>query len=182
MSLFDLLPLEDVIHEILFPMLDYESRINLNRCFIPSERYYSRFTNTDMITHDLYVSSNHVRHTFAMFDEVSDIDSSQKRIQMRSQLMVKILNMFRPRGRGISLMIYYPQFRETVLQKFMSVLDPESDTLTHATMYFKKKLRTISRELLPYLQNITHTPLQLSTKVYPIHANGFLPKTKSSLS
>jgi len=173
MVLFDLLPLEDVIHERIFPMLDYESRIHLNRCFIPSERYYTRFTNTDMVSHDLYVNSNYIRYNLTMFVEISGVDSSHKRIQKKSQLMVKILNMFRPGGRGINLILYYPKFHETVLHKCMSVLDPESDTLKGTTAYFKKKLRNLSLEILPHLQNVSYLPLLPSTKVYPIRVNGF---------
>jgi len=155
--LFDLLPLEDVIHETIMPMLDYDSRIALNRCFRPSERYNLQFSQKDIIGHELYVVCNLIKNQVIAISQVS-VPSYKRRIQRQAKLIVKLLHSIDSERRYSFALKYIPKFLEAVTNKIQALCDPESLELRAASPYFKRKITTLSRNLLPKLQTIVPYP------------------------
>ena len=151
--LFDLLPLEDVIHETIMPMLDYDSRIALNMCFHPSERYTLRFKQKDIISHELYMIANHIKIEVLAIANVS-VPSYKQRIQKKAKLLVKLLHSLDSDKRYVLALKHFPKFHTTVIHKIQTLCNAESLEIRAASPYFKRKITTLSRNLLPKIKTI----------------------------
>jgi hypothetical protein len=164
--LFDILPLEDIIHETLMPMLDYESRIALNRCLAPDERYISRFSKDEILRHELYTITAILKYKLNKIEQNTGL-------RKQSQLVVQMLQYFEPKSRKLLILQHYPSFRRVVIQKLKCFSDPNSDDLNHATRYFRQKIRDLATKLLPYIKTIETTPVPMRHILRPITVKGF---------
>jgi hypothetical protein len=144
----DWLPTYDIVHEFIFPYLDYEDRIQFNQFLPREERLVRRIDKMDALLHDLYVTSELIRG-YVRFIGTPGIE-----IQKKSKCLVNMLNQFREGRRGAALLHHVPKLRAALVQKFVEYLDPESDTFGKATPYFKTKIRGIVGEILPHVLEI----------------------------
>ena len=151
--LFDLLPLQDIIHETIVPMLDYESIIQLNRCLSPPDRYRARFTKTDILSHELFVVADLIKKGLTKLTNVTG-RNRKERVRKKSQLLVKILQEFDSGKRTTVLLKYHPGFHTTVVEKLNSLSSPQSEELIGASKYFKKKISNLSKYLLPKVVSV----------------------------
>ena len=170
--LFDNLPLEDVIHETIMPMLDYESRIALNRCFVPNDRYISRFTKSELLYHELHVISNFLKYKL---DNIESVDGPtiKIRIKKKSQLLIKLIHCFEPGNRSTLIMHYYPSFKKTVIQKLTNLSDPNSDDIRNSSRYFRQKIGETARKLLPHIHAIVSSTVLMQPVLKRIKVKGF---------
>ena len=148
MTHFDKLPLEDVIHELLFPMLDYDSRIQFNQILMPYERHSKRLVKKDILQHEILVQTRLIR------SQMNIIGDRHYTKLIRCQRLCSLLNNFRFGKRGRILVEYLPQLRDAVIVKFNEFLNPNGDTIQSASPYFKKKIRALANELMPEIRLI----------------------------
>lgn len=151
--LFDFLPLQDIIHGTIVPMLDYESIIQLNRCLSPADRYRARFAKTDILSHEMFVAHDLMKNRLDKIRDVTGI-TFKERARKKSQLFVKMLQEFDTGKHGVILLIYHPGFHTSVVTKLNSFSNPQSEDLLGASDYFKKKLGNLSNHLLPKVLRI----------------------------
>ena len=144
----DWLPTYDIIHEFIFPYLDYEDRIQFNQFLPREERLIRRMDKKDILVHDTSVSTALIRGYLDI------IGTPGLNIQKKSKCLVAMLNHFRPGKRGTRLLQHLPKLRNMFLQKLTDFLDPASDSLLLATRHFKKKIRMIAGEILPDILGI----------------------------
>ena len=170
--LFDSIPLEDVIHETIMPMLDYESRIALNRCFLPNERYITRFSKNEIICHELCIISDFLKYKLDKIENVTG-QTRKLRVKKKSQLMIKLLHCFEQGNRSLLIMNYYPNFHKIVVRKLTNLSNPNSNELSHASRYFRQKINDHARRLLPHIQNIVHTSAPMQNILKSIKVKGF---------
>jgi len=174
--LFDILPLEDIIHETIMPMLDYESRVVLNRCFAPSERCIRRFSKDEIIRHEIYVVTRILKNKIEKIENPTGRTRKQQ-IKKQSQLLIQLLDCFEPGSRKLLIMQHYPKFKQVVIQKLIGLSDPTSDPtsdhLLGASRYFRKKIGDLSKKLLPHIQSILPSPILIRNTVKPIVVKGF---------
>jgi hypothetical protein len=148
MTYFDRLPLEDVIHETILPMLDYESRIQFNHTLLPYERLRRRLKSKDIIQHELLVQTKLLK------SQLNFLDNMKNTKLKRCQHLCYVLNSVRSGKRGSILPYYFPRLREAMIKKFKDFLDPACPSLSNASPYFKKKIRSIAEELVHEIQLI----------------------------
>lgn len=168
--LFDLLPLNDVIHETIMPMLDYESIIQLNRCLQPADRYQARLSKKDILAHEMHVACDLMRNKLGKLSSFSHLSKKEK-VKRRSQCIINLLQDLDTGNRGFTLLHYYPGFHKAVVDKLVAFSDPHSDELSGASPYFKKKIRAISNHLLPKILSIEPTN-GIGTKLKPLVPKG----------
>jgi hypothetical protein len=158
MTYFDLLPLEDVIHETIIHMLDYESRIQFNQFLLPFERLPPRrLTQKECIQHEISVQILLIK---SQLDFIGDSKSTKLK---KSQRLCSFISNLGKRGCIVSY--YFHRFRDAIIDKFTNILDPTSDTIQGASPYFKKKLRRVVEELLP------------KYRLIETRANDYIPRT-----
>jgi hypothetical protein len=160
MFLLDCLPLFDILHETIFPMLDYESRIQCNRCLPATDRYVARFRHLDILSHECFVVRQIVSGRVDRFLNVFGV-STKDRIAKQSKRMVTLMQTFEERGRAFHMLHYSPELHASVCNKLASFLEPNSVELAPASPYFRTKLSNLARALLPPLQAIVPTPKRL---------------------
>ena len=169
--LFDCLPLEDILHETIMPMLDYESRIVLNRCLAPNDRYIHRFSADEIVRHELYVVSKLLKQKL---DNIRNIIGPTRSLRMRkkSQMLLQLLRCFEPGNRNVLVMRYFPSFHTIVIQKLTSLSNPRSDDMRDASRYFRRKIVKRANALLPYIQTIVPLSIPMQSILKPIAIQG----------
>ena len=168
--LFDRLPLNDVIHETIMPMLDYESIIQLNRCLKPEERYQARLSKIDILAHELFTSCDLMKRKLERLSSLSHLPKKD-RIRKKAQCIINLLQELDTGKRGFILLKHYPRFHQTVTEKLVAFSDPHSEELSDASVYFKKKISALSNYLLSKIQNIEPTN-GIGTKLKPLAPRG----------
>lgn len=172
MTLFSNLPLYDIVHEILMPMLDYESRIQFNQFLEPEDRYRSRFSKHDRIRHTLYVLAKDVRSRFQRLEDAPRSEQTVRR-RKRTQIIVEILTMFQPGKRWRLLLEHLPGFHRTFVEKLTSFLDPTSGNLDLASDYFRRKIRKLCESILPTVETLS--PTKFPGAITPISMSNYTP-------
>jgi len=149
---FDYLPTADILHECIFPYLDYESRIQMNRVLPPIERYRTRFSKDEIVRHELYVVTAILK---SKLNSIETICGSTRTIRMRtkSQRLIQMLQLVEEK-RTVIMMQHYPSFHKVIIDKLTSLSDPYSDDLRDASKYFRQKIVAYARVLLPRIQSI----------------------------
>ena len=168
--LFDILPLEDIIHETIMPMLDYESRIALNQCFAPNERYRTRFSQDEIIRHELYVVSSLIKSKMTNIDTVYNMDTGTTftiRMRKKAQRVFKILQLLEEK-RAVLMMQHLPSFRKVIIDKLTILSDPYSDDLQDGSRYFRQKISAYARVLIPRMKSIVPT-VPIKGHLRPLH-------------
>jgi len=175
--LFDLLPLQDIIYEIIIQMLDYESIIQFNRCLAPQDRYRARFTKTDILSHEFYVANHLIRNRFAEFENVSGI-TQEERANKRSQILIKMLKEFDSGKHGVILLLYHHGFHKGVVNKLTSLSSPKCEDLSGASDYFKNKVSNLSKHLIPKILQIMPKTDVIPLQKIPSKGVTVFPKCK----
>ena len=139
---FDYLPTADIIHENIFPYLDYESRINFNRVLPPIERLGRRLPIQAILSHDYFVQ--YAR----MNSDLDYIRSYDNPILKRCQRLVTVLTNCKPTGRYAVLLKHNETLRQATINKCLEIADQEKYVLKRASPYFKKKIQLIASQTL----------------------------------
>ena len=159
---FDYLPTADVIHECIFPYLDYESRIQFNRALPPVERFSRRLAAHALAVHDYCVQYDR------MGSYVKNLMNCEKPIRKRCQILIKILSGCQPTGRSAILLQHNIPLRHAVINKCLAIADPANDVLNSASPYYKKKIRRIASDVLPEILDMTIGFPMIRRDSYPI--------------
>ena len=113
-TVLDQLPL-DVIREYIFPRLDYESRIELNRCLPPWDRLSKKMDRASVETHDRLATTDTVKKHLQKLEWIWTPTD-------RYKLMIKMFSLFfKPRYKNIAR--HNLVFRKTILGKLDSILN-----------------------------------------------------------
>ena len=159
-TFLDLLPTEDILHGCIFSLLDYESRINLNRIMPPNERYVNKFLKPAILGHDGKICMLNIKSHLNYID-----NRSNKKIK-RCKKIISLLKVLIT-DRYIQFILNFPKFKEAIQKKMVSFCDPASPDINSASKYFKKKIRDISTILLNKLN--TATKMNSTFKLNVIH-------------
>ena len=152
MSFLTWIPLNDVLHETIFPMLDYESRIQLNRFLEPADRCKSQFQKQSILRHELFIMKEMFQKRLNM------LNTYGIPLRKKCHTFINILTMCR--GKARILFEQYPTLHKTVLQKIRNVCDPRHEDIELASRYFRLKISKLARDILPEL-------IDLQYNVYP---------------
>lgn len=151
---FDYLPLEDVIHESIFPYLDYESRIQFNRALPPIERFGRRLGAQAVLAHDIHIQCLNMK------SQLRYITNAGFPKQKRCQKLVMLLTECRPIGRYSSILKHCASERQALINKCLEIAERPDDVL-HVTPYFKKKIQRVASEVLSdILEMKTGSPIK----------------------
>ena len=149
----DFLPIYDIIHENIFPYLDYESRIQFN-AFLPyMERKYNRISKQDILCHEIFVMTDRANTRLRVLTE-----STERRKRLETK--VKMLSDFRVGQRGTVLTLCFPRFRQALVDKLNDIITPNSVSIYGATKHFKKKLRSLATVLLEEIYALPYTEVE----------------------
>ena len=146
MSCFDDLPIDDIVHENLMPMLDYESRIQLNRLLLPIHRKTRKFPAFACESHELYVLLQMLTESVNRFQEIRDMDM-KRQYRKKALRLFSILSNFE-KGRRCSILLRIPHIFYAFQNKLKEILDPNSVFLQNATPHIRSQLRDMANILL----------------------------------
>jgi len=144
----------------IFRFLDYESRIHLNQCLKPQNRVCKRFSKSAIVSHEICVVADLVQ---MQLDAIEHSFTKRK----QSQTLVRLLQTFEKGRRSVILLQTCPRFCSTFVQKLYSMLDANSDDISSASTYFKRKIKRLIRKLLTevpgfvYVENIGRKAIQV---------------------
>ena len=142
----DCLPTQDILHWVIMPMLDYESRINLNRILAPFERGAKKFTKEAILGHDGKIIMEKIK------SHLNYIDDSTHSKTKRSRKIISLIR-FLIRDPSTQFIMNYPKFKETIIRKMKSFCDPLGGEIGSASNYFKKKIRKVAKILVKKLNS-----------------------------
>ena len=165
MTYFDRLPLEDVIHETIIPMLDYESRIQFNQILLPFERLNRRLAQKDILQHEIKAQTDLVK------SQLNYIGSSKNTKLKRCQRMCSMINNLRAGKRGYILPCYLDGMRKAMIDKFLEFQDPNNNCIQTVSPYFKRKIRLLAQEVMPDILSIEKKNIVLNPRA--IRIEGF---------
>ena len=115
-TVLDELPL-DVIREYIFPRLDYESRIQLNRCLPPCDRLSKKMDRASVERNDIVTPTHVVKEYLLKLDWISTPND-------RYKLAIKMFALFF-KPRYLNLVRHNNNFRSVLLQKLDSLKVPQ---------------------------------------------------------
>lgn len=176
---FDWIPTKDVIHEMIMPMLDYESRIQFNQSLKPIERMSWRFPAADILAHDLIVAAFSIKYSLdriadlARLARLTGIEHERKKlIQKKSKVFASFIDKFKEGSRERMFLNTNVAYHRKVINKIYEGIDPHSDMVSSCTPYFKKKLGYMAHDMLlglmwikPRNRGITYNTIQMKCAV-----------------
>ena len=147
----DTLPVSDVLHETIFPMLDYESRIHLNQCLPAEDRFRARFSKDDMHSHELFVLELTLR---SKQDHVIHIRGTSRRTcNRKANRLLALLDDLRSH-RVSFFMRNFPMYMSAVRTKLTHWQNPDHEDLRGAGLYTRRKFSKRSAIALLHIQNL----------------------------
>lgn len=159
MSFLSWLPIEDVLHESIFPLLDYESRINLNRCLEPYERFRPRqFSDGDLQAHDHFATLEALTIKMGRIHSTDLITNKKWRLRARA---FNIMNIIAFLGHHPSAQLFlrtYHAMRKVWIHKLTDWSDPNHASLTTSSVYIREKISGLARSALPNIMALEPFP------------------------
>jgi len=159
MSFLSWLPIEDVLHESIFPLLDYESRINLNRCLEPYERFRPRhFSDGDLQAHDHFATLGALTIKMDRIDRTVLITNKKRRLRARA---FNIMNIIAFLGHHPSAKLFlrtYHAMRKVWIHKLTDWSDPNHISLSTSSLYIREKISGLARSALPNIMALEPFP------------------------
>lgn len=141
----DCLPTQDILHGIIMPMLDYESRIHLNRVLPPIERYAKRIPKSVCLGHDGYIIMKNIK------SHLNYIEERSFKKAKRCKKIIALIETLKT-DKCINFIMNHPKFREAIVTKMNSFCNPAGQEISSASKYFKKKIMKTSENLLNVLE------------------------------
>jgi hypothetical protein len=145
-TVLDLLPM-DVISLTLFPLLDYESRINLNLCLPAWDRISTRMNPASIIKHHHDYCCSHIVSILSKLNEKEDDYSERLKITGKKRILkvIELLNNFK---RKDYLLIYtnsakVREVTESKLSEFLMIY--HDDTMKEFSKSIINKLKITCR-------------------------------------
>ena len=172
MSFLSWLPIEDVLHESIFPLLDYESRINLNRCLEPYERFRPRhFSDGDLQAHDHFATLGALTLKMDRIQITDLITNKKRRLRARA---FNIMNMIAFLGYHPSAQLFlrrYHKMRNVWISKLTTWSDPNHASLITSSVYIREKISRLARRALSILMALEPFPNIVRAKQITISMN-----------
>ena len=165
MSCFDNLPIDDIVHETLMPMLNYESRIQLNRLLLPIHRKTRRFPAFACESHELYVVTQMLTESVTRFQTIQEKDENRK-YRKKAWRLFSILSNFEKGGR-YSQLLRLPRMSHAYRNKLQEILDTSDTFLRNASPHIRSQLRGIAKILRKQCEDssISLLPLEFQPKL-----------------
>lgn len=148
--LFDELPLE-VIREVIFPYLDFESKICVNRCLPIQDRLTKKIPRNSIESHDVFVSTNNFQSRLNLIRLTRAVDRKTK--NKKTNMIIRMMKEFHTNRHGIILR-NHPNFRMVLIKKLKEFINPDGE-IASLTRYFKKKLSNACKTALVTLESMT---------------------------
>ncbi len=134
------LPL-DVIHHVIYDMLDCESRVCLNRLLPPHERHARKLGVVTCIDHQIKVSCLMLRSVFDRF--CASPAFSHSRIQCLCDALSRAAT-----PPHTTIMLHHPSFRASILNKAEMVMR-EHGTWGHGGR-LRRKMRRVAKRVIRF--------------------------------
>ena len=154
-TVLDALPM-DVISLTLFPLLDYESRINLNQCLPAWDRISTRMNPVSIIKHHHDYCASHIVSILCALNEKQEYDSETFKITGNKRMLkvIELLNNFK---RKEYLLIYTNSGRvreviESKLSEFLMIY--YDNTTKEFSKSIINKLKVKCREIRRIFANV----------------------------
>lgn len=144
--LFDWMP-HDIIKFEIFPYLDYESRIAVNKCLPPVDRVSTRMKPEQIIKHDLAIN------TVRLFSIVSNIKNTSSHAARRLKKIIGMFNEFKS-YRTATILQHNSKFRKATIEKLNEFIDPKNPDYKLISAYYKRKIILSARETLQFIKKI----------------------------
>jgi hypothetical protein len=148
--LFDELPLE-VIREVIFPYLDFESKICVNRCLPIQDRLTKKIPRKSIESHDIFVSTNNFQSRLNLIRLTRAVDRKTK--NKKTNMIIRMMKEFHTNRHGIILR-NHPNFRMVLIKKLKEFINPDGE-IASLTRYFRKKLIHACKIALVTLESMT---------------------------
>jgi hypothetical protein len=151
---------DDVFRYVMFPYMDYDSRINFNQVMPPDWRVSRKFKEYSTLSHDVYTLTNTIRDAMDKVLGNGDVNG-------RALAMANMFNLC-ARPRMLAFIGRHENLREALLGRTEDYSDVDRILLTHASEESAKILSAASIELRSKIMNTALVPMQLNFKLEPI--------------
>lgn len=118
-TVLDELPL-DVIRVFIFPTLDYESRIQLNRCLPPWDRLTKKMHRVSVENHDEITVVSEVRRLLFKLEESYTWPRASDWLEKRYKAFIHLFSILQ-RPRYIRIILCRGGFRKSTLEKIEDI-------------------------------------------------------------
>ena len=102
----------DIIKHVIFPSLDYESRVQLNKCLSPRDRISKKLAKDAIDAHERFVCHHNIS---ILLNKPSNSHSLEWRTE-KYRLLIKIFSMFK-KPNYLNFISAEIKFRNTILLK-----------------------------------------------------------------
>ena len=124
-TVLDELPL-DVIRVFIFPTLDYESRIQLNRCLPPWDRLTKKMPRVSVENHDEIAVVSEVRRLLFKLEERYTWHRTSDWLEKRYKAFIHLFSILQ-RPRYLRIILCRGGFRKSVLDKIEQIYNTLPD-------------------------------------------------------
>jgi len=114
-TVLDELPL-DIIRVFIFPKLDYESRIQLNRCLPPWDRLTKKIPHASIERHDEITVGREVRRLLFKLEESHTSHRASDWLEKRYKAFIHLFSILQ-RPRYLRIILCRGEFRKSTLEK-----------------------------------------------------------------
>jgi hypothetical protein len=118
-TVLDELPL-DVIRVFIFPTLDYESRIQLNRCLPPWDRLTKKMHRVSVENHDEITVVSEVRRLLFKLEESHTWHRTSDWLEKRYKAFIHLFSILQ-RPRYLRIILCRGGFRKSTLEKIEDI-------------------------------------------------------------
>jgi hypothetical protein len=115
LTVMDNIPM-DVIRYHIFPMLDFESRINLNQCLPPSDRVSKKFEAAFLQKHQRDICVSTIKSYLISLNDMATGDKKYKLIKKMFKVMQTPIYM--------AFIKQYDDLRYSIVEKVIQMRDP----------------------------------------------------------
>lgn len=106
----------DIIKHVIFPSLDYESRIQLNKCLSPRDRISTKLAKDAIDAHERFVCYHNLYILFIRLDKPSNSYTLEGMRTEKYRFLIKIFSLFK-KPNYLNFISAELKFRNTLLSK-----------------------------------------------------------------
>jgi len=147
--LFDELPLE-VIREVIFPFLDFETKISVNRSLPIQDRIAKKMTRKFIEAHDGMVSVNNFQSRLRCINAIRTVDTKTR--NKRANMVIRMMEEFHT-NRHVLLVRNSPNFTSTLINKLKEFVN-EIGHVLFLNAYYRKRLVDACKTALATIESM----------------------------
>jgi hypothetical protein len=151
---------DDVFRYVMFPYMDYDSRINFNQVMPPDWRVSRKFKEYSTLSHNIYTLVNVINDSMDKVLEKDDVDG-------RALAMTKMFNLC-ARPHVLAFINTNEKLKKVVLERTKAHYDVANLIMANASEGIANMLSESSHVLHTKLLSTTLVPMQLNFKLEPI--------------